>query len=228
MDEQYFQKTASQNLFQTSRQVMPKNKEYIMIIFIKKLLAISYFLCFMGWSYLNPSVQNDDVFVVFKNMFGIANHGFSNQVFNSNFSGDEKEEPVYSKVSALNPESAWIKSIRIESKTFDSEYAHDGYSDFSNITFYGSLSKGFWFAGKAGNGTKIDDRWTVWIDFNKNGKFEDSEIQLEATQTEFSRKIRLPKTVEKDFTTRMRIFYGSKTDGKSAGEFEDYTLKIIN
>lgn len=207
---------------------MPENKEKIMFILIKKLLVVTYFLCFMNWSLPTASFQNEDVFVILKTMLAAdSSEMLNSNVLEKNIS-DGKDEPTYSKVKANKPESAWIKSVRVSGKNFDSEYPHDGYSDYSKIFFYVSKSKGFWLAAKSGNGQKMEHRWSIWIDYDKNGEFEDSELQMESTQSEFSRKIRLPETAEKDFTTRMRIFYGSKTGDSFTGEFEDYSLKVIN
>lgn len=223
------EQTNAQKLYQKQRQSLSEKKEKIMFIIIKKILAITYFLCFMNWSYPTASFQNDDVFVLLKTTFGFNFQESFNQDFSLKTDPEKEEKPpVYSKVSTKNPETAWIKSMRVGAKTFDSEFAHDGYSDYSNITFYASLSKGFWIAGKSGNGKKINHRWTVWIDFDKNGSFEESEIFIESTQTEFTRKMRLSAAIEKDFSTRMRVFYGENMDGQLIGEFEDYTLKVIN
>jgi hypothetical protein len=131
------------------------------------------------------------------------------------------------------PWTEWIATVQIGTLTNASQ--KEGYGNFlsqttdlakgSNYTF--NLTKGFSWAADPTNATQ---QGRVWIDYNQNGTFEDSEIIISFTRNTNTGTVTIPTTATTG-STRMRV--SLKTIGLPTacetfdkGEVEDYTVNI--
>ncbi|MFL0123345.1 endonuclease [Tenacibaculum maritimum] len=115
----------------------------------------------------------------------------------------------------------------------NSTMADEGYGDFTNKV--GSISYGNnTIVVSAGfSGSSYTEYWRVWIDFNKNGSFESTELVASGSSSNAGNlyyNFSVPSTALKGLT-RMRV--SMKWDGAptpcetfSYGEVEDYTVNI--
>ncbi|KXX69554.1 M4 family metallopeptidase [Flammeovirga sp. SJP92] len=131
----------------------------------------------------------------------------------------------------------WIDDVRFGSLS-NSSNADGGYADYTSLSA-GTLVKGtdetISFSA-AYSGTAYTVYWSVWIDYNQDGDFEDADelfVQgssssanlLSSTQT-------IPASAQTGLT-RMRVAmkYGSAStpcESFTYGEVEDYTVNISN
>ncbi len=131
----------------------------------------------------------------------------------------------------------WLNQVTIGTIN-NTSGANGGYADFTsmstdiplggseNITLYPTWS-----------GTKYDEGFAVWIDFNKDGDFDDTGEQVftaaQSQNTSVSGTISIPATVETGETV-MRVIMQYNTIPASPcgtynyGETEDYTVNIVN
>jgi subtilase family serine protease len=131
------------------------------------------------------------------------------------------------------PWQEWIDNVRFG--TINNTSSKEGYGDFTSQTAsfaQGSsntltVTQGFSWAADPSNQTQ---QGRAWIDFNKNGTFEDTEIVASFTRSVATANVVIPATATNG-TTRMRI--SMKTSGVPTacetfekGEVEDYTINI--
>ncbi|MBK9018232.1 MAG: T9SS type A sorting domain-containing protein [Saprospiraceae bacterium] len=90
--------------------------------------------------------------------------------------------------------------------------------------------------------TTYNEYWRVWIDFNKNNVFEDTEIAFQAVATPPASGLSVTKTTTGSIsvpasavvgTTRMRVSmkrgaYATACETLPQGEVEDYSISIAN
>jgi hypothetical protein len=110
----------------------------------------------------------------------------------------------------------------------------DNYADYSSM--YARLKTGESYQlNVEGKNTYTGDQCAVWIDWNQDGNFEESPIELrpDETFTFFSGKIEPPKGSAQG-TTRMRVrLFGpdetlSSVGNSEYGEVEDYSVVIAS
>jgi Leucine-rich repeat (LRR) protein len=131
------------------------------------------------------------------------------------------------------PWTEWIAGVKFG--TINSSTSKEGYGDFTSQTtnlargtsYPLSITQGFSYAPDAANATQ---QGKVWIDYNKNGTFEASELVASFTRTTTTANVVIPTTALLG-ATRMRV--SLKTIGAPTacevfdkGEVEDYTVNI--
>lgn len=140
-----------------------------------------------------------------------------------------------SKGNSVNDE--WLNQVKI-STISNTSGANGGYADFTSMSF--DIAKG---ASEtitlypAWSGTKYDEGFSVWIDFNQDGDFEDSNelvLSIDKSQnTSSSGSITIPSDVVSG-ETRMRVVMQYNQAPSSScgtydyGETEDYTINIVS
>ncbi len=123
----------------------------------------------------------------------------------------------------------YIAGVKVGDYTNNSEAG--SYSDFTGevISLSSSnsvtLTPGF-------TGSSYNEVWRVWIDFNKDGDFNDSgeEVIAESSTSAVTGTINVPSTF--NGRTRMRVsmryrYTPSSCDSFSMGEVEDYTVEVV-
>ncbi|MBC5991735.1 M4 family metallopeptidase [Pontibacter cellulosilyticus] len=131
-----------------------------------------------------------------------------------------------------NSSYEWIASVKIGSFTKTSSAA--GYSDFTGTTVSVNAGSSYAITLTPGfSGTAYNEYWKIWIDYNKDGDFNDTgELVYDAgalSKTAVSGTITIPSTASG--STRMRVsmkYNGAQTSCESFGygEVEDYTISI--
>ncbi len=128
----------------------------------------------------------------------------------------------------------WIASVKVGAMTNTSGAA--GYTDFTGTTV--SLTKGAAVSLTLTPGfksTTYNEYWKIWIDYNKNGSFDDSgELVFDAgalSKTAVNGSFTVPSSASG--TTRMRVsmkYNGAQTSCEtfSYGEVEDYTVTFVD
>ena len=147
---------------------------------------------------------------------------------------------TYCASASLSPWSEWIARVQLNSLDNASEKTRPdrfavGYSDWTDKAT--SLSKGQSYPlsitpGLSWSGAQANLYFRVWIDFNKNSVFEDTEKVFErnATSLAVTSPISIPASALLG-TTTMRISmkkdaYSTVCESFSAGEVEDYSVVI--
>jgi hypothetical protein len=131
------------------------------------------------------------------------------------------------------PWTEWIASVKIG--TINNASNKEGYGDFTSQTtnltqgtsYPLSITQGFSYAPDPAN---AGQQGRVWIDYNKNGTFEATELVASFTRTTITANVLIPTTALTG-ATRMRVSF--KTIGAPTacevfdkGEVEDYTVNI--
>jgi hypothetical protein len=131
------------------------------------------------------------------------------------------------------PWTEWIAGVKFG--TINSSTSKEGYGDFTSQTtnltrgtsYPLSITQGFSYAPDAANAPQ---QGKVWIDYNKNGTFEATELVASFTRTTTTANVGIPTTALLG-ATRMRV--SLKTTGAPTacevfdkGEVEDYTVQI--
>ncbi len=131
------------------------------------------------------------------------------------------------------PWTEWIAGVKFG--TINNTSSKEGYGDFTSQTtnlvigtsYPLSITQGFSYAPDAANAPQ---QGRVWIDYNKNGTFEATELVASLTRTTTTANVVIPTTALTG-ATRMRV--SLKTIGAPTacevfdkGEVEDYTVNI--
>ncbi|WP_052444423.1 M4 family metallopeptidase [Flammeovirga sp. OC4] len=131
----------------------------------------------------------------------------------------------------------WIDDVRFGSLS-NSSNADGGYADYTSLSA-GTLVKGTdeTVSFSAGySGTNYTVYWSIWIDYNQDGDFEDSgELFVQGSSSSanlLSSTQTIPASAQNGLT-RMRVAmkYGSAStpcESFTYGEVEDYTVNISN
>jgi Concanavalin A-like lectin/glucanases superfamily/GEVED domain/HYR domain/Domain of unknown function DUF11 len=140
------------------------------------------------------------------------------------------------------PWNEWIKEVRLgtfvnaSDKIRTDRYAI-GYSDFTDKVI--SVNKGQIYPfsisnGLSWSGSQVNLNYRVWIDYNRNNIFEDTEKAFESTGISLAAigNITIPATATVG-STRMRVSmkkdaYPTACETFASGEVEDYTVQIID
>jgi subtilase family serine protease len=140
---------------------------------------------------------------------------------------------TYCASKGNTPWTEWISNVQFG--TINNASQKEGYGNFTSQTVslaQGSsntltVTQGFSWAGDPSNQTQ---QGRAWIDYNKNGTFEDTEIVATFSRSNTTASVVIPATATLG-STRMRITL--KTIGLPTacevfdkGEVEDYTVNI--
>jgi hypothetical protein len=131
------------------------------------------------------------------------------------------------------PWTEWISNVQFG--PLNNASVKEGYGNFTsqiaNVaqgqSYPLNITQGFSWAADPTNATQ---QGRAWIDFNKNGTFEDTEIVANFTRSSVTTSVLIPSTAPLG-ATRLRI--SLKTNGLPTacetfdkGEVEDYTVNI--
>ncbi|MGB1206273.1 MAG: GEVED domain-containing protein [Chitinophagales bacterium] len=142
--------------------------------------------------------------------------------------------PVYCESGGNNANSEWIETVDF-ANIHNVTASDGGYGDYTNLiaevgnneTYDLTLGAGF-------AQTAFNEYWSVWIDFNHDGDFDDEgELVFDAgaaTQEQITASIHIPVTAPEG-QTRMRVAMRYKYAPEACGSFnfgevEDYTVHI--
>ena len=142
-----------------------------------------------------------------------------------------EQQLVYCSSQGNNSSYEWISSVSIGSFTNSSGAA--GYTDFTNLTVplvAGTLVDVHLVPGFSGS-TYVEF-WRIWIDYNKDGDFEDAgEMVFAPASTSLSIMGNFTVQAGASGTTRMRVSMKWNAEPTSCetfsyGEVEDYTVSF--
>lgn len=128
----------------------------------------------------------------------------------------------------------WIEHVEIANIKRVSA-SDNGYVDASNLVANMETGKTYTLTFKAGmNRANFNEFWRMWIDYDQNGKFDDTELvfgRISSSTSPMTRAIRIPASA-KTGLTKMRIAmkYGSHATACETfeyGEVEDYSINVI-
>ncbi|MGI9527138.1 MAG: GEVED domain-containing protein [Weeksellaceae bacterium] len=158
---------------------------------------------------------------------------FSNSITVTTASGGNDDNYCPSSSNSTNDE--YIQNVSLGSIN-NSSSAGNGYSDFTNIsTDLGKNSSYTVSVTPKWSGSKYNEGYGVWIDFNKNGIFDSSERVLSKSPTQatsVSETFVVPSYAVTG-STRMRVvmkYNATPTaceESIAYGEVEDYTINIV-
>ncbi len=139
---------------------------------------------------------------------------------------------TYCGANGRNTLYEWIEAIEIEGQVFNSGN-NDGYKDFTDTPVEIALGDVLDLAFTPGFGFfEYQENWQVWIDFNRDGDFEDEgeNVYLTSGSERTTGTIGIPLTATVGIT-RMRIAmkWGELVEpceSFSWGEVEDYALDL--
>ncbi len=143
--------------------------------------------------------------------------------------------PTYCTSSGSRTTYEWIDNVELGGIT-NATGAGSGYSDFTNLV--GNLSQGStntMIVSAGFSGSSYTEHWAVWIDFNQDGTFADSEKVVSGSSSSannLSATVNVPSNAVLG-QTRMRVsmkYNAAQTACESFGdgEVEDYTINITS
>lgn len=146
--------------------------------------------------------------------------------------GGKYGEISYCASQGNNSSYEWVAKVQLG--TFTKESGAAGYSDFTGTTVSVTAGSSYTLTLTPGfASTAYNEYWKVWIDYNKDGDFDDAgELVYDAgalSKSAVSGTITIPSTASGN--TRMRVsmkYNGAQTSCESFGygEVEDYTISI--
>ncbi|MBU2967792.1 collagenase [Pseudoalteromonas sp. C2R02] len=137
----------------------------------------------------------------------------------------------YCDISGEKQTHEWITAVSIGDKTHQSNNENGGYSDFTHISFSATAGTQQTLT-LTSNNSGDSEYWYVWIDFNQDGDFDDSNelIVSDRTSSEnLTTTFSVPQSAEGKLRMRTVLTYRSinnACESFSYGEVEDYTLNI--
>ncbi len=141
----------------------------------------------------------------------------------------------YKEVLSFEPEAFWIEEILLNGVSNTSTSNPVGFSDYTNIVLevYKDKENKFSYKSNAFNKNE-DSQISIWIDFNKNGSFEETEL-LEKDRiltNEGDISFQIPSSIDTNLMTRMRIVCSTVRNDVidsfiAKGEVEDYTVIVV-
>ncbi len=139
---------------------------------------------------------------------------------------------IYCTSKGINTNYEYIDRVVFES--LDNKSGKDGgygdYTDLGTVLVPGTRPYIYLIPGFVGS--SYTEHWSVWIDWNQDHVFEDSErVLLRSSSSMVSQMIYIPYTA-KPGLTRMRVAmkYGANSapcETFTYGEVEDYSVKIM-
>lgn len=143
-------------------------------------------------------------------------------------------ESEYCQSKGHSTSMEWIEHVEIANIKRVSA-SDNGYVDASNLVANMETGKTYTLTFKAGmNRANFNEFWRMWIDYDQNGKFDDTELvfgRISSSTSPMTRAIRIPASA-KTGLTKMRIAmkYGSHATACETfeyGEVEDYSINVI-
>lgn len=140
----------------------------------------------------------------------------------------------YCASAATNATYEWIRYFSLGGMYNDSDNSNGGYSDFTHKVGNVARSNAFKMYFRAGyRYYSYREYWSVWIDFDQSGTFDDDELVLRgnSTATDYLYAyVNIPADAKLG-NTRVRISmsdgaYRNACDNFAYGEVEDYTVNI--
>jgi murein tripeptide amidase MpaA len=146
---------------------------------------------------------------------------------------DEIPPPEYCTSSGNSQTYEWI--AKVEAGSLSNSSSASSYSDFTSQVFNTVKGQSYTVTLSPGfASSSYSEYWKIWIDFNRDGDFEDSgeEVFSQSGSSSVSGSITIPSDASIG-DTRMRVSmrYGSAATSCgsfSYGEVEDYTVSIGN
>lgn len=137
----------------------------------------------------------------------------------------------YKEVEIEKVDMAWIERIVINDMESTEQVFGQAYEDHSNIIFELQKTDQNYLSLVGVNGSEdCQMEWSIWIDFNENHLFEPGEQVFEGSANQEEIILNLPKHIEQEFITRMRVIWAQGSNhilGKVAiGEVKDYAVYI--
>lgn len=162
-----------------------------------------------------------------------STHGFSpSTVFSTKGCGACYEQ-TYCDVSGVNSNFEWIEEIKIGNSIYTSG-DNNGWLQSANLLhgFYpGTVYSSTITAGYSGN--VFSERFTLWVDYNQNGVFEDGEKLIDDVSGTSSITTDISVPISSVYgVTKLRVgmLYGDEPSncpsGSLTGEYEDYCVYI--
>ncbi|WP_340114247.1 PKD domain-containing protein [Maribellus mangrovi] len=176
----------------------------------------------------NPKVtyQNPNSYKV---SLTVTNKGGNDKKTVENYVKVEKYQPAYCIPSPLASEE-WISKVSIGDNVKTSE-SNGGYADFTSTTFDFENGNSYTLELVPGFSSRSKfEYWAIWIDFNGDKEFADSEKVFTASKSKSAVSGSLSFANGLELTTRMRVAMG-KSDPTACGysdmgEIEDFTINI--
>jgi len=141
----------------------------------------------------------------------------------------------YKEVLSIKPKAFWIEKITLNEVSNVSASNPIGFSDYTNIVLevFKNKENKFFYKSNAIS-QKTESEISIWIDFNKNGIFEKSELlgKERVLSKEGGISFLIPSSIQPFLMTRMRVVCSSTNDYLigdfiDKGELEDYTIIVI-
>jgi hypothetical protein len=151
-----------------------------------------------------------------------------------NFTTLTNNGPTYCSSNGNNASEEWIDLVKLGSIN-NVTGSNNGYADFTALSTNLQKGSSYSITLSAGMVALYREYWTVWIDYNHDGDFNDSgerEVRFNATTYgNITKSFAVPSNALTG-VTRMRVSmkYGSypATCGSfSYGEVEDYSINIV-
>ncbi|MEZ4899496.1 MAG: GEVED domain-containing protein [Saprospiraceae bacterium] len=144
-------------------------------------------------------------------------------------------DPDYCFAYGKSDYYGWIAGVRMCNVYNHSGFSYDGYGDYMHQTIQVEAGKKYpiTLTPRTWPAFHEDARWTVWIDFDHNGKFDDDEVVVhDSYSREITAWVVIPSDA-KDGDTRMRVGMRFIYDPVPCGyywygEVEDYSVHIKN
>ncbi|MDY8137851.1 GEVED domain-containing protein [Aquimarina sp. 2201CG5-10] len=148
--------------------------------------------------------------------------------------GSDPDPVSYCSSNSNNTTYEYIQRVQIQNIDNPSEASTNGYSDYTDLQITLSTENTITITPNWPRGTSYPEGYSVWIDYNRDGDFNDNNEQVfsqEATKnTPVSGTFNIPQGAGTG-ATRMRVSMEYKSipdscDDIGYGEVEDYTVII--
>ena len=144
-------------------------------------------------------------------------------------------DPDYCSAYGKSEYYGWIAGVRMCNVNNHSGFSYNGYGDYMHQTIEVEAGKKYPISltPRTWPAFHEDARWTVWIDFDHDGKFEESEVVVKDSYSrEITAWVVIPSDA-KDGDTRMRVGMRFIYDPVPCGyywygEVEDYAVHVKN
>ncbi len=140
----------------------------------------------------------------------------------------------YCSTKGNNISDEWIDYVNLGSIN-NSTGANGGYADFTSQSTALSSGSQYTISFSTGfSGSSYSEYWKIWIDYNRDGDFEDSGEEIAATSSSSSSTLTANFTVPSSIsagTARMRVSmkynaYPTPCETFTYGEVEDYAVVL--
>lgn len=141
---------------------------------------------------------------------------------------------TYEEVLSFEPNAFWMEEITLNDVSNSSSSNAVGFSDYTNIVLevFTNAENKFSYKSNAFN-KEAEGEISIWIDFNKNGIFEKTELlgKEQILSAEGNISFQIPLSIEANLMTRMRVVCSAPNNYPlgsfiTNGEVEDYTIIV--